>query len=63
MSQYVTRSQVSTRIANLVNFCGGLISEAVGDAESTDMAWKVDRNRIATKDLVLVSLAQVSKES
>lgn len=31
--------------------------------ESTDMAWKVGRAHITARDLVLVSLAQVSKGS
>ena len=38
-------------------------SKAMEDVESTDLAWKVGRGHIAAKDLVLVSLAQVSKGS
>lgn len=38
-------------------------SKAMEDVESTDLAWKVGRDHITAKDLVLVSLAQVSKGS
>jgi len=38
-------------------------SKAMEDVESTDLAWKVGRGHITARDLVLVSLAQVSKGS
>lgn len=38
-------------------------SKAMEGVESTDMAWKVGRGHITARDLVLVSLAQVSKGS
>lgn len=38
-------------------------SKAMEDVESTDMAWKVGRGHITPRDLVLVSLARVSKGS
>ena len=38
-------------------------SKAVEDVESTDLAWKVGRGHITAKDLILVSLVQVSKGS
>jgi len=38
-------------------------SKTVEDVESTDMAWKVGQGHIRAKDLVLVSLVQVSKGS
>ena len=37
--------------------------KAVGDAEVTDLAWKVGRGHITAKDLVLVPLEQVSEGS
>lgn len=74
----VTRSRLATQIAKrVVEFLG--VSTAVPlrvvkcsllnpfklmeEVESTDMVWKVGRGHITAKDLVLVSLTQVSKGS
>lgn len=55
----VTRSRLAMQIAKrVIEFL-----ETVEDVESTDMVWKVGQGHIRPKDLVLVSLVQVSKGS
>ena len=71
----VTRSRLATQIARRVieflevssvlssSYSFVNPSKAMEDVESTDLAWKVGQGHITAKDLVLVSLAQVSKGS
>ncbi|KAF9650329.1 hypothetical protein BDM02DRAFT_1453690 [Thelephora ganbajun] len=55
----VTRCHLAIQIARrVIEFL-----EAMEGVESTDMAWKVGRGHITARDLVLVSLAQVSRGS
>lgn len=72
----VTRSrlaiQIARRVTEFLEVSSALLSrparfvdplKAMEDVESTDLAWKVGRGHITARDLVLVSLAQVSKGS
>ncbi|KAF9777448.1 hypothetical protein BJ322DRAFT_1056084 [Thelephora terrestris] len=55
----ITRSRLALQIAKrVIEFL-----EAMEGVETEDMAWKVGRGHIVASDLVLVSLAQVSKGS